>query len=162
MCGEGWQDNGKRGVQKEGARRRNTRADAECGWHGCFRYTCHGFVVVGEGREGNTVCWTPEVRIECEPDVVVAECVCRRGREITIEFRAVSLLRLVISRLERLIWSFRRVPGVEFIAPGAEPVAGKRALYYGLDNPPLLESVLASVNMSHEYICTKSVVNVST
>lgn len=54
------------------------------------------------------------------------------------------------------------VPGVEFVAPGTEPVARKCTFYDFFDYSSLFEPVLAAVNVSGEYICAEGVVDRAT
>jgi hypothetical protein len=50
---------------------------------------------------------------------------------------------------------------MEFITPSAKPMTGKGALYYSLDGLPLLESVLASLDMTRKDFGAESIVDVS-
>lgn len=76
----------------------------------------------------------PEVVVESEANVVVAEGEVGAPIEVAIVFRAVSFLFSF-----RVQWAVCCAPRVEFIAPGAEPVARKGALDELFDSFALLE-----------------------
>jgi hypothetical protein len=72
--------------------------------------------------------------------VVVAEDVTWAGVEVAVQVRTVSLLFLLLSCV---LWAILEAPGVEFVAPSAEPVTRKCSLDDCFNSPAFFEAVLA-------------------
>lgn len=60
------------------------------GGHGGFENLGHASLLVGEGREWDTVFGSAEGGVDSEPDVVIAENVVTARVEVAIEVGAVS------------------------------------------------------------------------